>query len=216
MLDKKYIFFDLDGTLTDPFEGITKSLQYSLKHFGIDEKQENLKRFIGPPLKESFMTFYNFSEEKAKLAIDKYRERYLVKGVYENILFNGIPELLEEIQKTGKIIALASSKPIESCEVIIEYFGLKKYFTFIGGSTFNGDRYTKQDVISYVLKELNITDTSQVIMIGDRKHDILGAKEFGIQSIGVLYGYGDKAEHENAGADYIVETVSELKKILLE
>jgi len=215
MLDKKYILFDLDGTLTDPYEGITKSLQYSLKHFGIDESQENLKRFIGPPLKDSFMDFYSFDVEKAQLAAEKFRERFLVTGIFENKVMDGIPALLEELQNNGKIIVTASSKPKESVEVVINHFGLEKYFAFLGGSTFSGDRYTKSDVIQYVLDEMNIEDVSQAVMIGDRKHDIIGAKDFGITSIGVLFGYGDRAEHEKAGADYIVETVADLRDLLL-
>jgi len=216
MLNKKYILFDLDGTLTDPFEGITKSVQYALKYFGIDEKLENLRDFIGPPLKDEFMKCYNFDEQMAEKAIEKYREIYLVEGIYQNKIIDGIPKLLEELQNNGKNLILATSKPIESAEIVMNYFDLKKYFTFLAGSTYKGERHTKSDVIEYALGQSNVTDVSQAVMIGDRKHDVLGAKDFAMQSIGVLFGYGDRAELELAGADFIVETVLDLRKILLE
>lgn len=216
MIDKKYILFDLDGTLTNPFEGITKCVQYALASFGIEEKQENLKKFIGPPLKYAFMEYYNFSEYKAMEAIKKYRERFAEKGLYENDLYDGIPELLSRLKKNGKTLILATSKPIEFADKIIEYFNLTQYFDFLAGSNFKGERGTKGEVIAYVLSELNITDLSKVIMIGDREHDIIGAKENNIQSIGVLYGFGDRDEFENAGADYICETIEDIGKLILE
>ena len=216
MIYIKYILFDLDGTLTNPFEGITKSVQYALASFGIEEKQENLKKFIGPPLKYAFMEYYNFSEDKAVEAVKKYRERFSVKGLYENDLYDGIPKLLGRLKENGKTIILATSKPIEFAEKIIEHFNLTQYFDFLTGSTLKGERDTKGEVIEYALSQMKITDLSQAVMIGDREHDIIGAKENGIESIGILYGFGDREEFETAGADYICETVEDIGKLLIE
>ena len=216
MLNKKYILFDLDGTLTNPYEGITKSVQYALSSFGIDEKQENLKRFIGPPLTYSFKEYYGFDDESTAQAIKKYRERFSQKGIYENDLYEGIPELLDKLKKSGKEIILATSKPIEFSERIIEYFNLTKYFSFMAGSTLKGERDTKAQVIEYALSRMGITDLSQVVMIGDREHDIIGAKANNIESIGILYGFGDREEFEKVGAEYICDTIKDLEKILLD
>lgn len=216
MLNKKYILFDLDGTLTNPYEGITKSVQYALSSFGIDEKQENLKRFIGPPLTYSFKEYYGFDDESTAQAIKKYRERFSQKGIYENDLYEGIPELLDKLKKSGKEIILATSKPIEFSERIIEYFNLTKYFSFMAGSTLKGERDTKAQVIEYALSRMGITDLSQVVMIGDREHDIIGAKANNIESIGILYGFGDREEFEKVGAEYICDTIKDLEKLLLD
>ncbi len=215
MLNKKFILFDLDGTLTNPYEGITKSVQYSLASFGIDEKQENLKRFIGPPLTWAFKEYYGFNDETTAQAIKKYRERFSEKGIFENDLYEGIPELLDILKKSGKEIILATSKPIEFSEKIIDYFGLTKYFSFMAGSTLKGERDTKAEVIEYALNEMNITDLSKAVMIGDREHDIFGAKANNIDSIGILYGFGSREEFEKAGADYICDTVYDLGKLIL-
>lgn len=216
MLNKKYILFDLDGTLTNPYEGITKSVQYALSSFGIDEKQENLKRFIGPPLTYAFKDYYGFDDESTAQAIKKYRERFSQKGIYENDLYEGIPELLDKLKKSGKEIILATSKPIEFSERIIEHFNLTKYFSFMAGSTLKGERDTKAQVIEYALSRMGITDLSQVVMIGDREHDIIGAKANNIESIGILYGFGDREEFEKVGAEYICDTIKDLEKLLLD
>ena len=215
MLNKEFILFDLDGTLTNPYEGITKSVQYSLASFGIDENQKNLKRFIGPPLTWAFKEYYGFDDEKAAQAVKKYRERFSTKGLYENDLYEGIPELLDTLKKSGSEIILATSKPIEFSEKIIDYFDLTQYFSFMAGSTLKGERDTKAEVIEYALQEMNITDLSQVVMIGDREHDIYGAKANNIESIGILYGFGNREEFEKAGADYICDTVDNLGKLIL-
>ena len=215
MLNKEFILFDLDGTLTNPYEGITKSVQYSLASFGIDENQKNLKRFIGPPLTWAFKEYYGFDDEKAAQAVKKYRERFSTKGLYENDLYEGIPELLDTLKKSGSEIILATSKPIEFSEKIIDYFDLTQYFSFMAGSTLKGERDTKAEVIEYALNEMNITDLSQAVMIGDREHDIYGAKANNIESIGILYGFGNREEFEKAGADYICDTVDNLGKLIL-
>lgn len=221
MKNYKYIFFDLDGTLTDPKEGITKSVAYALKSYGIHvEDLDSLCKFIGPPLKDSFVKFYGFSEEQGYEAVEKYREYFGPYGVYENKVYEGVDKLLAELKARGKMIVLATSKPTVFANTILEHFDLMKYFDVVCGSELDGSRVKKGDVIAYALEQVTEKDArfhkSQVVMIGDREHDILGAKENGLDSIGVLYGYGDRAEHEAAGADYIVETVEELATDLLQ
>jgi haloacid dehalogenase superfamily, subfamily IA, variant 1 with third motif having Dx(3-4)D or Dx(3-4)E len=212
----EYILFDLDGTLTDSGEGITKSVQYALKSFGIlvDDLKE-LNKFIGPPLKDSFKEYYNFDEDKAQLGLVKYREYFADKGIYENKLYDGIPELLEVLKKNNKKIVLATSKPEVYARQILQYFKIDKYFDFAAGADFEETRVNKGDVIKYALQEANITDLSKVIMVGDREHDIIGAKENNIKSVGVLYGFGDVIELTQARAEYIVKDTEELLNILL-
>lgn len=212
---KKYILFDLDGTIIDPKIGITSSVAYALNKFNINvDNLDNLCKFIGPPLKDSFMDFYNFSEEDAEKAILYYRERFQEKGIYENYVYENFENLLINLKKQGKILLIATSKPTVFAEKILEYLNLRKYFDFVGGSNFDGTRSNKVDVILHVLKENSIDDLSSAIMIGDRKHDIIGAKKAGLQSIGVLYGYGNYEELSISGASYIVENVEELSTLL--
>ena len=212
----EYILFDLDGTITDSGEGITKSVQYALKYFDIlVNNLEDLRKFIGPPLKESFKEYYKFDEEKANIALVKYREYYADKGIYENDLYDGIIEVLDKLKENGKIIILATSKPEVYANKILEYFKIDKYFTFVAGSDFEETRVKKGDVIKYALEGAKISDLSKVIMVGDREHDIIGAKENNIKSIGVLYGFGDVIELTQARAEYIVNNTNELLNILL-
>lgn len=216
-MNKDYIIFDLDGTLTDPMVGITKSVQYALRSYGIEvEDLETLCPFIGPPLKDSFMEYYGFPPEQATEAISRYREYFTVTGLYENVEYSGIQELLSELKAHGKHLLVATSKPELFARQILEYFQMSEYFDFIGGASMDEVRVRKGDVIKYVLKENRITELSQVIMIGDREHDILGAKEAGLESVGVLYGYGNREELELAGADYVVATIEELGQLLCE
>ncbi|AGF56297.1 phosphoglycolate phosphatase [Clostridium saccharoperbutylacetonicum] len=212
----EYILFDLDGTITDSGEGITKSVQYALKDFGIEvENIKELNKFIGPPLKDSFKRFYNFDDEKAELGLRKYREYYADKGIYENSLYDGIVEVLDKLKKSNKKIILATSKPEVYAKEILKYFKIDEYFTFVGGADFEETRVSKGDVIKYALKEAQVSDLSKTIMIGDREHDIIGAKENNIKSIGVLYGYGDVIELTQARADHIIKNVDELIDIIL-
>ena len=216
MKQYQYILFDLDGTLTDPKEGITKSVAYALEYYGIHvEDLDSLCKFIGPPLKDSFVNYYGFSDKQGEEAVEKYREYFRPYGVYENKVYDGVDKLLGNLVKCGKKVVLATSKPTVFANVILEHFDLAKYFTCAIGSELDGSRVKKGDVIAYALQQVGVSDKSQVVMIGDREHDILGAKENGIDCIGVLYGYGDRAEHEAAGANYIVETVEELGRFLL-
>ena len=209
------LLFDLDGTLTDPGEGITNSVAYALGKFGIEVTDKTtLYNFIGPPLVDSFMKYYDFNKEDALLAVDYYREYFGVTGIFENRVFDGIPELLDTIKKTGRIIALATSKPEQYATRILDHFDLSQYFDFIGGATMDETRSKKADVIEYTLKQLNVTDKSNVVMVGDRHHDIDGANQNCLDSIGVLFGYGDREELETAGATYIAKTVNDILKFI--
>lgn len=211
---KRYVLFDLDGTVADNGEGICKSAQYALDWFGIHhEPVENLRRFVGPPLQESFQVLYGFSPEEAKIAVEKYRERYRVKGVYENKLYPGIPALLEELSHRAAV-CLATSKPEVFSRKILEMGGVLPYFTRAVGSELDGRRTDKAEVIQEVLRQLGNPDRAQAIMVGDRKHDILGAKACGVESVGVEYGFAPERELEEAGADHIVPTVEALRGLL--
>ena len=212
----KYILLDLDGTLTDSMEGITKSIRYALKHFDIEVCDLNdLQKFVGPPLKESFMHFYHFTEAQAEEGIRKYRERFADKGIYENTVYEGVETLLQQLNAAGKQVMLATGKPTYYAEKILNYFHLDAYFKFVGGSGLDGSLSHKDEVIRHVLESNNIRDLNRVVMIGDRENDITGAKRTGIDSIGVLYGYGDREELTSAGADRIVTSVEELSRVLL-
>lgn len=215
---KKYqfILFDLDGTLTDPKEGITESVAYALRHFGIEvENLDTLCKFIGPPLKESFIKFYGLSEENAVLAVEKYRENFVPRGLFQNKMYEGVDRMLEHLKQSGKHIILATSKPMVFARQILEHFGLASYFDCIVGSELDGSRVEKADVIAYALEQANVQDIQKAVMVGDREHDIIGAKENHLDSIGVLYGYGDMQEFQANGADYVAATVEELEKMLM-
>lgn len=212
----QYLLFDLDGTLTDPFEGITKSVRYALNAFGIvDEPLEKLKKFIGPPLKESFMEFYGFSEEDATKAVEKYRERFSVTGIFENRLYDGIPEMLQNLKASGYVLAIASSKPTVFVEQILEHFHIKNDFDNVTGSFLDGRRTKKSEVIEAVVADLGISDRGKALMIGDRYHDVEGAKEAGMDCVGVAFGYGGRQELEAAGAVAVVDSVEALREWLL-
>lgn len=217
LTDKQYILFDLDGTLTDPLVGITKSVQYSLRHFGINiENNRDLVNFIGPPLRESYAKYYGFDEASAELAVKKYREYFSDTGIFENEIYDGIESMLKKLRDSGKTLVLATSKPYVFAEKILEHFGIAEYFSFIAGSELNGERSRKTEVIQYAIDNVGILSVDDAVMIGDREHDIIGAKSLGMDSIGVLYGYGDLQELTDVGADYIAESVEKLDKILTE
>lgn len=216
-MKKQHLLFDLDGTLTDPMVGITKSVQYALKHYGIEEPDlKKLCPFIGPPLKDSFMEYYQFTPEQAVEAITIYREYFSVTGLYENMEYPGIRDMLAGLKAAGKNLYVATSKPELFSKQILEHFRLAEYFDFIGGANMDETRVKKGDVIRYVLEENHLTDPEEIVMIGDREHDIIGAKENGLDSIGVLYGYGSQEELQKAGADVIVESIKELRELFEE
>lgn len=213
----QYILFDLDGTLTDPGIGITNSVMYALKKFQIEvEDRTTLFKFIGPPLKASFEKYYGFSKEESELALQYYREYFRPKGLYENQVYKGVRELLTDLKSRNKTLILATSKPEEFAIEILRHFDLYKYFDFVAGATMDSSRVKKADVILYALQSYGVSDLSSAIMIGDREHDILGAKQVGLDSIGVLYGYGDYEELKEAGATYIAENAEDILKIILD
>ena len=210
------ILFDLDGTLTDPGVGITSSVAYALQHYGITvSDRSELYRFIGPPLQDAFQEYYGFSKEQADEAVLFYRERFRSIGIFENEIYPGIDEMLRDLKKAGKTLLLATSKPEEFANTILKHFHIDSYFSCVTGSTFDGKRAKKAEVIEEVFARCGITDKSGVVMVGDREHDIHGANATGLDSIGILYGYGCREEHEAAGATHIVETVEALRTLLL-
>lgn len=210
----QYILFDLDGTLTDPKEGITKSVAYALEKLNQHvEDTDTLLPYIGPPLYDSFIEISGMNEEQARQAVAFYRERYSTIGKFENAVIPGIPELLERLKVEGYALYVATSKPTVFAEQIIEHYGLASYFEFIGGSNLDGTRSKKQEVIQYVLDQNGLTP-DQAVMIGDRMHDIIGAIGCRVESIGVLFGYGSEQELSEAGADHIASRVEEVGDII--
>lgn len=207
------ILFDLDGTLTESGIGITRSVAHSLRKYGIEETdQAKLDRFVGPPLIDSYMRYYGFSREQAVQAVEHYREYYAVTGIFENRVYDGVIPMLQALNEAGKICVLATSKPEHYAVQILEHFGLSDCFAFVAGATMDEKRTKKADVIAYALEKAG--QTGKAIMVGDRKHDIEGAKAHGLPSIGVLYGYGSREELEAAGATYIAATAEEILKFV--
>lgn len=209
------ILFDLDGTLTDSGLGIINSVAYALESMKIDEPDpENLKRFIGPPLYESFSRFYQLNPVDTQAAVDAFRVYFNEKGIFENQLYDGVIPLLENFKQAGKRLAIATSKPEIFAKQILQHFGIAHYFDVIAGASLDSSRIHKAAIITYALNQLGHSSQS-TIMVGDREHDIFGAKANQLASIGVLYGYGDRQELETAGADHIAKTVDDLQKLLL-
>ncbi len=212
-----YILFDLDGTLTDSAEGITKSVLHALNKFGIRETdREKLTTFVGPPLTDSFMRYYGVSREDASGPLTEYyREYFSDRGWKENRVYEGIPEALKALKNGGKHLILATSKPEFFARKIMEHFDLTQYFDIIGGSTLDGKLSRKGEVIEYVIRQVGEEHTGEMVMVGDREYDVIGAKEHSLPCIGVLYGYGSREELEAAGADMICGTVEELPRYIL-
>lgn len=208
----KYLLFDLDGTLTDSSEGITKCVQYALDDFGYkDQPMEKLLRFIGPSLRESFTQFYGMTEEQAEAATAKYRERFSPIGIYENRLYDGIEDMLIALYEAGYVLCLASAKPEAFVERILDYFHISQYFHIIRGSSFDTSRDTKAKVIEAVLADLpEGYQKDQVVMIGDRHHDVEGASALEVDCVGVSYGFGSREELMESGAVWVADTVEEL------
>jgi phosphoglycolate phosphatase len=221
-----YILFDLDGTLTDPKLGITGCVQYALRKLGMEAPDADaLEPFIGPPLMDSFREFCGLDEEKGAQAVAYYRERYAVDGLFENEAYPGIVQMLIRLQQAGCHLAVASSKPEVFVKKILEHFGMLSCFEVVVGSGLDGSRVRKEEVLEEALRQLleervPAKETSayaeDVVMVGDRKFDIQGAKAYGIASVGVAYGYAAEGELEEAGADRIVKTVQELEEALIK
>ena len=210
----KYVFLDLDGTLTDPYLGITNSVKYALKKFNINAKNEDLKVFIGPPLTDSFMEYFNFSFEDAVKAKAYYREVFRVTGMFENEIYPDTVYVLEELKKLGCKLVLATSKPEEFSIKILKHFNIYDYFTFCAGATMDEVRNKKSDIIKYAIDNLNIKNVDEILMVGDRFHDCVGAHENNIKCCYVTYGYGSKDEAIKYNAEYIFDNFKELIYII--
>ena len=216
---KEILFFDLDGTLTDSMLGITRAVQYALKRYGITvEDLKELQPFVGPPLHESFQEYFHFSEKDSHEAVFVFREYYNAKGWMENRPYDGIEEMLKMLRDAGKTLIVATSKPESMAKQVLTHFHLADYFQFIGGASSDSLRVNKDDVIRYVMESCKLTeaDRPSIVMVGDRRHDILGAHKAGLEAVGVLYGYGSREELSLAGADWIAGTVKELGVLLTE
>lgn len=213
----KYLFFDLDGTVTDSAEGIYNSVAYALEKLGFPvEDKQTLRPFIGPPLTESFRDFYGFDDETIKLGVQYYREYYPQKGIFENKVYDGIPQLLKRLHEAGRRVVLATSKPEPFAVQILEHFKIDSYFDLVAGSTFDTSRQDKADVLRYAARSIGANDLKEALMIGDRKHDVIGAHKVGMNCAYVLYGFGSRHEAEQYGAEYILNDVKELERFLAE
>ncbi|MCK5044722.1 HAD hydrolase-like protein [Candidatus Parcubacteria bacterium] len=209
-----YILFDLDGTLTDSKPGVTKSIQYSLSKFGIEVADlDELTKFIGPSFRESLMVWYGFSEKDLKLAIKYYHEHFKEKGMFDNSPYSNIDKTLTALKEKGKKLAVATLKPTVFADQILDHFDLSHYFEHIIGSDLNGQFFGKKEIIGECIKRFNEPNKEKYIMVGDTKYDILGAKEAGISSVGVLYGYGLKEDLINAGADCLVSSHEDILEL---
>lgn len=213
----RYIFFDLDGTLTEPKEGIANSIMYAFERIGVPHSKniDDYGKYIGPPLRESFVKYGNVDADRVEEALSLYREYYSVKGILENELYPGIDELLSRLKADGYKLALATSKPHVYAVRVLECFDLNKYFDFISGSELDGTRDSKSDVVKYALDELMIS-ANDAIMVGDRSFDALGAGEHGVRCIGVTYGHGTKEELINAGAVDMADDTNELYEKIIQ
>ena len=207
----KYILFDLDGTITESGPGIMNSVEYALNKMNREVgDRDTLKKFIGPPLTESMEKYYGMSKEEALLGVKYYREYYHDKGIYENRVYDGLEEVLKKINEAGKQAIVATSKPEKYAKIIMDHFHLTQYFACVAGMEMDGGRGTKAQVITYALEKNDIADKSNVLMIGDREHDVIGAHENGLDCLGILYGFGSRKEFEESGADYIRENVEDI------
>lgn len=217
----KYVLFDLDGTLTESGPGIMNAAKIALNHFGIEENNVgNLHKFVGPPLTESFGQRYGMNEADTQEAIAVFRKYYNVTGIYENSVFEGIQEMLQQLKSNGLLLSIASSKPRPMIDIVVDHFDIRKYFDVIVGCELDGTRSQKKEVVDEVIRlfgELSGDDAvlEHSIMVGDRMYDVNGARECGLECIGVTYGYGTRQELQEAGAAYIVDSVNELGEKLL-
>ena len=213
----KNILFDLDGTLSESLNSIASSIQYALRSMGVESPAtEDLKMCVGPPLSYSFSHFFGMTDAECELAIKKYREYYAETGILKSEMYPGVANCLRKLHAAGAKLVLATSKPELYAKRITEHFGISKYFFFEAGASFDESRNQKTDVIFYALEQAGITDLSATAMVGDRYHDIEGAKAAGIFPVGVLYGYGSREELEKAGAGAIVESADDLLEFLLK
>ena len=209
------LLFDLDGTLTDSQEGIINCMRFAIEKMGYEMPQDTAK-FLGPPLYQSFADFLGMNEEQVNEAVKLFRERYSTIGLFENRIYNGIPEMLQRLKDGGMRLMVATSKPRDYALRILDKFGLLHFFEVVGGACLDGTRNYKHEVIEYVFAESGISDRSGVLMIGDRKQDVLGAHDTGLKCMGVLWGYGSHEELNEAGADMIAASPSQAADMLLK
>jgi len=215
-MNYEYIFLDLDGTLTKSELGIYRGIIYAFNIMGIEVPGEDvLRTFIGPPVKETLKERYGLSDEEAQRGSDLFHEYYYEKGLFENELYPDTVEFLDKLKAAGKKLVIATAKTDWQAEEVLKHFGIADRIDFIAGVDRKIGRIRKFQMIDHALKTLNIADPANCIMVGDRKYDVLGAAEANMQCLGVLYGYGDRAELEEAGAAYIAETMMEAADILL-
>lgn len=209
------ILFDLDGTLTDPKDGITKSVQYALYKLGIEETNlDSLTPFIGPPLHDSFQQIYRLSPLETQRAVKFYREYFTQRGMCENLMYEGIPWLLQSLKNQSRKLVVATSKPTVFAEAIIKYFRIEQFFEHVIGSNLDGTRSNKGEIIQHAMGYYSDRSKTDFVMVGDREQDIIGANANGIDSIGVLYGYGLREELTKARATYVANAVQEVFDIL--
>ncbi|MBQ7902847.1 MAG: HAD hydrolase-like protein [Oscillospiraceae bacterium] len=209
----KAIFFDLDGTLTNPEEGIINCIRYAAEHYGVTIDRKDRRKYIGPPLVDTFIELLGPDVQQAEEAVAKYRERFRPIGLYENEIYDGVPETLAQLKDMGYVLCTASSKPQRFVDTILEHFDIKKYFDFVGGASMDGKISKKEDVINLVLEETGFTP-QQVLMVGDRMFDLTGAKEFGMDAVGVLYGFGSYEELSSYDNIALLDDISQLINIL--
>ena len=210
------ILFDLDGTLTDSGPGIMNAAAYAMERYGLPRADEDfLRRFVGPPLADSFMDFCGFGPEKAAEAIGVFREYYEPKGVFENSVYPGVTEMLQTLLSSGRRLAVATSKLESTALRVLEHFKLAEYFELAAGSLADNTRLRKAEVVAYTLEKLGVTDKSRALMVGDREHDVIGARENGLACLGVLYGYGSREELTGAGAAMTAATPQQVAEMIL-
>lgn len=209
----KAIFFDLDGTLTNPEEGIINCIRYAAEYYGVTIDRKDRRKYIGPPLVDTFIELLGPDVQQAEEAVAKYRERFRPIGLYENEIYDGVPETLAQLKDMGYVLCTASSKPQRFVDTILEHFDIKKYFDFVGGASMDGKISKKEDVINLVLEETGFTP-QQVLMVGDRMFDLIGAKEFGMDAVGVLYGFGSYEELSSYDNIALLDDISQLINIL--
>lgn len=213
----QYLLFDLDGTLTNPKEGITRSVQHALRHFGIEVADpDTLTPYIGPPLIPSFMEFHGLTQEQALEALQVYRQRFVSVGLFENEVLDGVPEMLRALKQNGRFVAVASSKPEPYVIRILEHFDLLQYFDEVVGASMDEKRSAKKDIIEEALRRMGKAPGDRdILMIGDRMHDVEGAQLCGLDSLGIYTGFAPEGELENAGATYVFHTIGDMADFLL-
>lgn len=211
----KYIFWDMDGTIINSYPGVVESVLYALNHFGMTETNpETMRRYIGPPLRVTFGEVYGLQEDAIELAVEKYRENYNGGAMYHCTLFPGVEEAMDAFSKQGYRQVIASSKPEHMCRQILNHFGLVEKLDDVVGASLDGRIDTKEEVLEEAFRRLGNPDKSQVVLIGDTKYDVIGAKQLGIDCIGITYGFGTREELIQHQASQVFETIQEVVAFL--